>query len=165
MKSGRQRRQEIFLRRRARSEAPRRNATLPWESNRIPKRAVAADPEKLWHDNTYGPRPLYYLDVPFSCIDCGKSEVWTAAQQKWWLRGGEGLDRLAGQSLSRMPAHEAVATLPGSARAYRGTCGEVRYRGHRKTAGHADRSPDAAPRAMGKRVTARVYSRTPGMSP
>jgi hypothetical protein len=91
MKSGRQRRQEIFLRRRARSEGPRRNATQPWESNRIPRRAVAADLEKLWHDNTYGPRPLFYLDVSFTCIDCGKSEVWTAAQQKWWYEEAKGL--------------------------------------------------------------------------
>lgn len=26
----------------------------------------------------------YYLDYPFSCSACGKHEVWTAAQQKWW---------------------------------------------------------------------------------
>jgi Probable zinc-ribbon domain len=91
MKSGRQRRDEIRLRRRARSERPHRYITPPWQVDRIPRGAVAADLEKLWHDNTYGRRPLYYLDVSFSCIDCGKSEIWTAAQQKWWYEEAKGL--------------------------------------------------------------------------
>ena len=26
----------------------------------------------------------YYTDQPFNCKDCGKEQVWTAAQQKWW---------------------------------------------------------------------------------
>jgi Probable zinc-ribbon domain len=25
-----------------------------------------------------------YLDVAFDCVDCGKTEVWTSTQQKWW---------------------------------------------------------------------------------
>ena len=32
----------------------------------------------------------YYLDVPFTCADCGKSEVWTARQQKWWYEVAKG---------------------------------------------------------------------------
>jgi hypothetical protein len=28
--------------------------------------------------------PDYYEDRPFTCKDCGKAEVWTASQQKWW---------------------------------------------------------------------------------
>jgi Probable zinc-ribbon domain len=32
----------------------------------------------------------YYLDKPFTCIDCGKSEVWTASQQKWWYEVAKG---------------------------------------------------------------------------
>ncbi|GAA5479848.1 hypothetical protein Hhel01_03367 [Haloferula helveola] len=33
----------------------------------------------------------YYLDWRFTCRDCGKAEVWTGAQQKWWFEdaGGE----------------------------------------------------------------------------
>ena len=33
----------------------------------------------------------YYLDKRFNCRDCGKAEVWTGAQQKWWFEeaGGE----------------------------------------------------------------------------
>ncbi|WP_193214623.1 zinc-ribbon domain containing protein [Luteolibacter marinus] len=26
----------------------------------------------------------YYLNWRFKCIDCGKSEIWTSRQQKWW---------------------------------------------------------------------------------
>jgi hypothetical protein len=29
-------------------------------------------------------RGKYYLDYRFNCKDCGKTEVWTGAQQKWW---------------------------------------------------------------------------------
>lgn len=32
----------------------------------------------------------YYLDKPFTCIDCGKAEVWTASQQKWWYDVAKG---------------------------------------------------------------------------
>lgn len=32
----------------------------------------------------------FYTDRPFECIDCGKAEVWTAAQQKWWYEVAKG---------------------------------------------------------------------------
>ncbi len=32
----------------------------------------------------------YYTDQPFECIDCGKAEVWTPAQQKWWYEVAKG---------------------------------------------------------------------------
>jgi hypothetical protein len=32
----------------------------------------------------------YYLDVPFSCKDCGKAEVWRDTQQKWWYETAKG---------------------------------------------------------------------------
>ena len=28
--------------------------------------------------------PDFYEDASFTCKDCGKQEVWTASQQKWW---------------------------------------------------------------------------------
>lgn len=61
------------------SEARRR-----WRSGRIP-----ADLSKQSPNNSYGP-PLYYEDRPFTCIDCGKEEVWTAEQQKWWYEVAQG---------------------------------------------------------------------------
>ncbi len=32
----------------------------------------------------------HYVDIPFSCRDCGKAEVWTAQQQKWWYEVAQG---------------------------------------------------------------------------
>jgi hypothetical protein len=36
------------------------------------------------YNNTYGLLPTFYLDLAFTCRDCGIEEVWTAKQQKWW---------------------------------------------------------------------------------
>lgn len=38
----------------------------------------------------------YYLNWSFVCKDCGKREVWTGAQQKWWheVIGGD-IERIA----------------------------------------------------------------------
>ena len=32
----------------------------------------------------------WYRDEPFHCRDCGKFEIWTAEQQKWWYEVGKG---------------------------------------------------------------------------
>ena len=90
MKSGRQRRDEIRARRRLRSAMEQRTSFKPWEPEGIPRGALRADPAKLVHDGTYGPRPRFYVDTPFTCADCGKSEVWTALQQKWWYEEAKG---------------------------------------------------------------------------
>lgn len=91
MKSGRQRREEIAGRRRLRARIARRTSLAPWrEPDRVPMGALPADQGKLAHDNTYGPRPRFYVDQPFTCVDCGKEEVWTAADQKWWYEEAGG---------------------------------------------------------------------------
>ena len=44
--------------------------------------------------NSYGEpafvRDGFYKDVPFRCRDCGKDEIWTARQQKWWYEVAKG---------------------------------------------------------------------------
>ena len=60
------------------------------EPARIPRGAIAADQAKLLHDNTYGPRPIFYVDRPFTCIECGTQEVWSAKDQKWWYEEAQG---------------------------------------------------------------------------
>ena len=50
----------------------------------IPEGVIAADLSAQAKNNSYGP-PLYYLDQPFTCVDCGAEEVWTAEQQKWYF--------------------------------------------------------------------------------
>ncbi len=32
----------------------------------------------------------WYRDYPFNCADCGKLEVWTDTQQKWWYEVAKG---------------------------------------------------------------------------
>ncbi len=32
----------------------------------------------------------YYVERPFTCQDCGKAEVWTATQQRWWYEVAKG---------------------------------------------------------------------------
>ena len=90
MKSGRQRRDEIRARRRMRSAVAKRTSFKPWEPDGIPRGALPADPAKLIHDGTYGLRPCFYVDTPFTCVDCGTAEVWTAVQQKWWYEEAKG---------------------------------------------------------------------------
>ena len=55
-----------------------------------PLESVQADRAQLGHNNTYGPLPLFYVDRPFVCRDCGESQVWTAKQQKWWYEIAKG---------------------------------------------------------------------------
>ncbi len=52
--------------------------------------AVAADPTKLTHINTYGALPEYYIDQPFICRLCGKREIWKAQDQKWYYEEAKG---------------------------------------------------------------------------
>lgn len=52
--------------------------------------ALAADPQKLAHINTYGSLPEYYIDRPFACRRCGKWEIWLARDQKWYYEEAKG---------------------------------------------------------------------------
>lgn len=50
---------------------------------------IAADLSQQAPNNSYSP-PLYYEDREFTCVDCGREEVWTAGQQKWWYEVAKG---------------------------------------------------------------------------
>jgi Probable zinc-ribbon domain len=91
MQSGRQRRAQILERRRRLARIGQRESRKPWSGpDRVPRGTLPADQAKLAHDGTYGPRPRFYADRPFTCVDCGKDEVWTAADQKWWYEEAQG---------------------------------------------------------------------------
>jgi len=47
----------------------------------LSSKCVAANLRKQAPNNSYSP-PTYYEDFTFSCADCGKTETWTAEQQK-----------------------------------------------------------------------------------
>jgi len=34
----------------------------------------------------------FYRDVEFTCVDCGRPQVWRASQQKWWYEIAKGRD-------------------------------------------------------------------------
>ena len=55
---------------------------------------MACEPEKLaLNSRFYPPRFVelgYYADIAFQCASCGKREIWTATQQKWWYEVAKG---------------------------------------------------------------------------
>jgi len=55
---------------------------------------VVVNPSQLRPTNSYGTPDFvsrgYYIDFPFRCKDCGKAEVWTPTQQRWWYEVAKG---------------------------------------------------------------------------
>ena len=92
MKSGRQRREELRQKRLERAkrleerlrESPH-GVAWPGAGVEDADRALLAR-----HNSTCGTLPAFYVDQVFTCRDCGREQVWTAKQQKWWYE-----DRLA----------------------------------------------------------------------
>ncbi len=50
---------------------------------------ILADLSKQAPNNSYCP-PTEYSDTEFTCVDCGKEEVWTVRQQQWWYEVAKG---------------------------------------------------------------------------
>jgi hypothetical protein len=93
MKRAKQKRQEIKARREKHAKKKADNAVKAKMTAALAKRpvnSVLANVEALAHNNTYGPLPVFYVDKAFVCRDCGKREVWTATQQKWWYEVAKG---------------------------------------------------------------------------
>jgi hypothetical protein len=100
MKSNKQRRAELAAKR----EVKRKQAAKEKEAREAARRqlarksdaklGIAVDTCALAHDNSYSIPDFvtsgYYVDIPFRCRDCGKNEVWTATQQKWWYEVAKG---------------------------------------------------------------------------
>ena len=93
MTRGKQRREEIKTRRAARAA---RQAELEQAATlkQLEARGVRVNAHALAPNNSYGAPEFvyrgYYVDRPFRCQDCGKEEVWTATQQKWWYEVAKG---------------------------------------------------------------------------
>jgi hypothetical protein len=56
----------------------------------LPRGAVLADKSAQVPNNSYSPPPDYYVDQEFTCKECGRREIWTAAQQKWYYEVAKG---------------------------------------------------------------------------
>lgn len=100
MKSGKQRRAELDAKKQARAakvaaEAREKaRAEAQAEAARLIAAGVAVNRAALAPHNSYGDPEFvtrgYYVDQPFACADCGKAEVWSATQQKWWYEVAKG---------------------------------------------------------------------------
>ncbi len=96
MKSGKQRRLELDAKKERRAakqaaeqavldRAVKRKAALRGAT----VTAGALAPNRSYSNPDFVTRG-YYLDKPFVCEGCGKVEVWTATQQKWWYEIAKG---------------------------------------------------------------------------
>lgn len=86
MKKRELRRREMEKQRQAKlaKEGPRRH------KKKLAEGTVAADISQQVLINSYSGQPAYYVDQPFACVDCGRDEVWTATQQKWYYEFAKG---------------------------------------------------------------------------
>jgi hypothetical protein len=82
MKSNKQRREE--LKRKKHERATRRE-----HHGSIPVDALKLAPDGSYDTPSFVQRGSY-VDMPFQCVECGRSEVWTATQQKWWYEVAKG---------------------------------------------------------------------------
>jgi Probable zinc-ribbon domain len=93
MKSGKKRRQEIKAKRkeRDRKQPQLKRGARPGAR---PLKTAPVNEESLAPYKSYGAPAFvmrgYYEDVPFRCRGCGRDEIWTATQQKWWYEVAKG---------------------------------------------------------------------------
>jgi hypothetical protein len=91
MKSGKQRKEEIKVKRLERlAKLNAMSRAGAGQDVRIGLGAVLSDVMRLAPNNTYGTWPSLYLDRPFVCRNCQSEEIWTAKQQKWWYEIAKG---------------------------------------------------------------------------
>jgi hypothetical protein len=99
-KTARQRKEEMKHRR-----ANRRALAKAAAKSALPRAALTAkkleplgyaqvESAHLQPDNSYGAPDFvsrgFYMPMHFVCKDCGKPEVWTAKQQKFWYENAQG---------------------------------------------------------------------------
>jgi hypothetical protein len=96
MKSNKQRRAELNRKRQSRIEKVRAEQLIDKHNKEAEafKQGVPVNYQLLMPNNSYGFSDFafrgYYFDLPFDCVNCGKAEVWTAHQQKWWYEVAKG---------------------------------------------------------------------------
>lgn len=62
------------------------------DESELPTDAVLVNPRRAQSTASWNTKFLpYYLDVPFTCVDCGIEQVWSAASRKWYceVAGGD----------------------------------------------------------------------------
>jgi hypothetical protein len=89
-KSNKLKRATLRAKRRAKQKKTARQQRSERVAVAVLEGAVAADLSQQVPNNSYASKPLYYVDQPFACGDCGREEVWTATQQKWYYEVAKG---------------------------------------------------------------------------
>jgi len=94
MKSNKQRRAEIMAARLIRKQKRNESRRIARPVYQRPAGEVPVNSAALMATNSYG-LPVwqqrgFYLDVAFSCKDCGNECLWTAQRQKWWYEVAKG---------------------------------------------------------------------------
>lgn len=100
MKSNRQRRTEIMLKRKARrmtiqaKKVNELNESAKHWFTMHPQECVPVNPANLRPNQSYGipefVRRGFYVDMPFTCKHCGTPQIWTAQQQHRWYELAKG---------------------------------------------------------------------------
>lgn len=96
--SNKQRRTELKRRKAERMARAAARATADMREFRLlarpPAGTALVNVSLLKPNNSYGEsefvRRGFYIDLPFACRDCGKLQVWTSTQQKWWYEVARG---------------------------------------------------------------------------
>lgn len=60
-----------------------------YHMSQIPHDAIGADQTKHAPHGSYSPK-FWYRNETFACQDCGKVEIWTAEEQRWWFEVAKG---------------------------------------------------------------------------
>lgn len=93
MKSNRQRKSEISAHRAEKRLGASIAKTIDERARRL-EAQILVNPSNLKPTNSYSIPDFvereFYVDKPFTCKDCGKEEVWSATQQKWWYEVAHG---------------------------------------------------------------------------
>jgi hypothetical protein len=99
-KSGRQRRVEMKMHRAEKrlqasvAAGHESRLSLLLRAHALSKDCAAVSVPHLKPDNSYGAPAFvtrgWYEPLLFVCKDCGKAEIWTAKQQKWWYEMAQG---------------------------------------------------------------------------
>lgn len=94
MKSNKQRRAELALRRAKKQQKRARAASTDVRIIRAGADTAPCNPRLLAPYSSYGEPSFvtrgYYVDVEFQCVDCKVEETWRATQQKWWYEVAKG---------------------------------------------------------------------------
>lgn len=100
VKSGKQRRTELQKKREFRRKKAEANKAAEQLRRRLKINAaneaagIAVNRANLAPSNSYSIPDYvqrgYYIDLEFNCKDCGRPELWTATQQKWWYEVAKG---------------------------------------------------------------------------